>query len=275
MRVFIITMDDPVQTLPFIKKVIEERKDWIVGVAIAKGDRLTIRKKQSKGVYLLSLLMIMGPLHFIKNSFVTLRYKGFHLFGRWLPALKKKTFEGWLEKKHIPVRKVSNVNDPEFLDFLYSQDIDVIINQSQSLLKQPLLDIPKIGVINRHNALLPKNRGRLTPFWVLHKGESETGVSIHFVTKKLDAGKIIVQKRFNVAPDDTFNSLVKKNYTLAPKAMTEALDKLEAGESDFMENDDAKATYNTTPGLKEAFSYRKKLIQRKLTGKNSSLQSSK
>jgi len=58
------------------------------------------------------------------------------------------------------------------------------------------LNIPKIGVLNRHNALLPKNRGRLTPFWVLYKGETETGVSIHFVTEDLDAGDIIVQKKF-------------------------------------------------------------------------------
>jgi methionyl-tRNA formyltransferase len=45
-----------------------------------------------------------------------------------------------------------------------------------------------IGVINRHNALLPKNRGRLTPFWVLYKGEKETGVSIHFIDEGIDSG---------------------------------------------------------------------------------------
>lgn len=72
-------------------------------------------------------------------------------------------------------------------------DVDLIINQNQNILKKELLSIPKIGVINRHNALLPKNMGRLTPFWVLYKGEKVSGVSIHFVTEELNAGDIIVQ----------------------------------------------------------------------------------
>ena len=45
MRIFIITMDDPVYTVPFIREVIEHRKKDIVGVAISKGDRMVIGKK--------------------------------------------------------------------------------------------------------------------------------------------------------------------------------------------------------------------------------------
>src|SRR6056297_3998910 len=61
----------------------------------------------------------------------------------------------------------------------------------------------------RSGDLLPKNRGRLTPFWVLYKGEKETGVSIHFVTEGIDAGEIIVQKKFPITSKDTFNTIVK------------------------------------------------------------------
>lgn len=103
-------------------------------------------------------------------------------------------------------------------------EIDVIINQSQNILKDEILSIPRIGVINRHNSLLPKNRGRLTPFWVLYKGKKETGISIHFVTKQLDAGDITVQKRFPNEKKDNFNTIVKKNYELAPIDMLVALD---------------------------------------------------
>ena len=50
MRIYIITMDDPVQTYQFIKDIIDEKKDQIVGLAIPKGDRLTLAKGKSKWV---------------------------------------------------------------------------------------------------------------------------------------------------------------------------------------------------------------------------------
>ena len=93
---------------------------------------------------------------------------------------------------------------------------------------------------------------------MLYKGESETGVSIHFVEEGIDSGEIIVQERFEVRNDESFGSLVKRNYEIAPAAMVRALDKLAEGTRDFLPNDDAQATYNTVPSLNEALAYRRK-----------------
>ncbi len=262
MRAFIITIDDPVQTNQFIKNVIRERKEWVVGVAISKGSRLTLGKKKSKKQYLFSLLLIMGLKQFVKNSWLVLFNKIMNKLSGRFGWAKKNTFKGWLEQEGIPVKIISSPNAPSFISFLNDQNIDVIINQSSAILKVDLLGVPSIGTINRHNALLPRNRGRLTPFWVLYRGEKETGVSIHFVNEKLDDGPIIVQKRFTVSPKDNFNSLVSKNYQIAPVAMIEALDILASGDGVYQNNDHKKATYNTTPTLKEAFKYRKRRLKR-------------
>ena len=261
MRIFIITMDDPVRTKAFIKQIIDARKKDIVGLAITKGDRLTLAKGKSKFAYVLSLLLIMGPYHFIKNAIVSVFHKVKKL-GNKYGFLPDPTILGYARKKGIPVFNIKTPNRKSFLEELKSLNPDIIINQSQSILGKELLAIPGIGVINRHNALLPKNRGRLTPFWVLYKGESETGVSIHFVEESLDSGEIIVQERFPVTRKDTINSIVKKNYTIAPKAMLKAIELLEIGFKDFLPNDDAKATYNSTPTLKEAWRYRRKKLFR-------------
>jgi len=69
MKIFIITMDDPIQTYQFIKDIIDAKKDEILGLAIPKGNRLTISKGKSKYTYLLSLLLIMGPWSFFWSSF--------------------------------------------------------------------------------------------------------------------------------------------------------------------------------------------------------------
>jgi methionyl-tRNA formyltransferase len=160
------------------------------------------------------------------------------------------------ENLGISTYRISSPNNELFLNELKKIVPDIVINQSQNILKEKLLSIPQIGILNRHNALLPKNRGRLTPFWVKYKGDSETGVSIHFVEKKIDSGAIVVQVRFRVNKNDSIRSIVKRNYEIAPVAMLNALQKLEDGENDFLENSDSDATYNSIPNLKDALRFR-------------------
>lgn len=248
-------MDDPIHTYKFIKDIIEVRKNDIVGLAIAKGNRLTIRKNQSKIKYLFSLLLIMGPYHFFINSITTILHK-FKLFLSKHKLCIDPTIANFAHNLGIKSSNISNPNDPKFIKYLNSLKIDIIINQSQCLLKKDLLSVPALGVLNRHNALLPKNRGRLTPFWVLYKGEKETGVSIHFVEEGLDSGDIIIQKKFLINKNDDFNSVVKKNYKLASKAMIEAIQKIQDNDCNYIENDDNLASYNTIPTLTEALKYR-------------------
>lgn len=256
MRIFIVTMDDPLQTNKFIKQIIQHRKQDIIGLAVPKGDRLTIGKKHSKGGYLLSLFMIMGPIYFMGNAFKVINYKLREQLSKYFPFISSSSIKSYAEGEGIQTYKIKSPNGKKFLNELKEIKPDVIINQSQYLLKKELLSIPKIGVINRHNALLPKNRGRLSPFWVLHKKEKETGVSIHFVEAELDSGDIIVQKKVDVDKKDNFNSLVKKSYQIAADAMLEALDKLENQNFETIQNDDSLATYNSIPTVRDAISYR-------------------
>ncbi len=263
MKLFIITMEDPVYTLPFIKDIIDARAGDIAGVALAvKGNRLTIDKKKSKFAYLISLLLIMGVRYFAKYSFITFGYKIKKKLSKYFKFVADPSILGYANSKGIETFVIENPNKKDFIKMLEEKQVDVIINQSQCILKKKLLNTPSIGVINRHNALLPKNRGRLTPFWVLFNGEKETGVSIHFVESGIDSGEIIVQERFPLDKKDNFNSVVKKNYEVASKAMVKAIDILEKGNYQLIGNNDDVATYNSTPTFKEALRYRVSRIKR-------------
>jgi methionyl-tRNA formyltransferase len=259
MKIHIITMEDPLYTVGFFKEIIEARHKDIVGLTIAKGNRLKIGNKRSKSTYLLSLFLVMGIPCFADYLFQTFWYKLRKRFAFLGPATLAAFSRGY----GIPVDYTDDPNCPEYLERLSAKAPDVIINQSQFIIKKELLSVAPLGMLNRHNALLPKNRGRLTPFWVLYRQERETGVSIHFVDEGLDSGAIVVQKRFPVEPGETFRSLVRKNYVCAPKAMLEALKKIDRGDRDFLENPDSKATYNTIPTLAEAWNYRKRRITAK------------
>ena len=262
MRIVILAMDDPLYTNDFIKEIISNRKkDIILFAYVTKGDRMTIGRDRSKLEYLFSLFFIMGPAAYAKNVYKTIMHK----FKKKLSEnklCKDPTVYNWVQDLGVETKKLTNPNSKKFCEYLKSLKPDVIINQSQSIIKKRLLSIPKIGIINRHNALLPKNRGRLTPFWVLYKGEKETGVSIHFVEEGIDAGDIIVQKKFIITAKDNFNTIVKRNYQIAGEAMLEAIEKLENGFMDFIENNDDEATYNTIPTLKQAWEYRKRNLFR-------------
>lgn len=258
MKIFIISTEDPIKINAFLKKVIVKKKQKVVGLAIVKGSRLTVAKQKSKLKYIISLFLIMGWFSFLKNSIIHVFFKLQKRIARIFPFVKDNSLAAFAAKNGINVTFIQTPNSKKFIEHLKTLNIDVIINQSQSILKKELLSVPAIGTLNRHNALLPKNRGRITPFWVLYKGEKETGVSIHLVEESLDSGEIIVQERYPVSSKDTFNTLVDKNYQIAPGAMIKALDMLENGVREFIPNNDSEATYNTTPTLKEAWEYRKK-----------------
>jgi len=71
--------------------------------------------------------------------------------------------------------------------------------------------------INIHPSLLPKYRGRNPMFWALLEGETRAGVTAHYMTARVDGGDIIVQKSFDIMPEDT-------GFTLHRKAMRHAAD---------------------------------------------------
>lgn len=249
-------MDDPLLTNNFMKKIIDRRKNDIIGLAVSKGTRLRIPKSKSKFGYLISLLLIMGVVSFLKNSILMAIFTTKKIFSLISPKLKSPSILEYAAHKGIKTYYTDTVNKRDFLQILEKIKPDIIINQAQDILKKEFLSIPTIGVLNRHNSLLPKNRGRLSPFWAIYKGEKQTGVSIHFVTEKIDEGDIVVQEKFSISKRDNFNTIVKKSYKIAPEAMLKALDVIEKGNYKRISNDNMLATYNSIPCIKNALKYR-------------------
>ncbi|MEN9867760.1 MAG: hypothetical protein RL748_3350, partial [Pseudomonadota bacterium] len=71
------------------------------------------------------------------------------------------------------------------------------------MLPMSLLDLARQGAYNLHGSLLPKYRGRVPVNWAVLHGETETGITLHQMTAKADAGDIIDQVSVPILPDDT------------------------------------------------------------------------
>ena len=82
-------------------------------------------------------------------------------------------------------------------------------------------------IINIHPSLLPKYKGLNTHSRAINNGDKFSGCTVHYVTAKLDSGKIIVQKKIRVAAIDNQASLAKKvlkqEHKLYPAAIMKIL----------------------------------------------------
>lgn len=81
-------------------------------------------------------------------------------------------------------------------------------------------------ILNVHPSLLPKYAGGMdinVHEEVLKNKDTETGCTIHFVNEVVDAGPILIQKKCDVDPDDTVDSLKTKVQTLEGEAFIEAI----------------------------------------------------
>jgi len=78
-------------------------------------------------------------------------------------------------------------------------------------------------IVNIHPSLLPKYKGLNTHKRALKNKEKFAGCTVHYVTAKLDSGKIILQKKVKIKKKDTVNSLkkkiLKKEHQLYPSAI--------------------------------------------------------
>ena len=111
----------------------------------------------------------------------------------------------------IPVFAPESVNHPVWVNRIRAMKPDYIFSfYYRDMLGGEILSIPSKGAINLHGSLLPKYRGRVPLNWAIINGETEAGVTLHYMTRKADAGDIISQEKFAITDDDTAKTVFDK-----------------------------------------------------------------
>jgi methionyl-tRNA formyltransferase len=134
------------------------------------------------------------------------------------------------EDRGIPVFTPDNLREPELIERIAAYEPDYLFSfYYRLMLPKEVLEIPRIAPLNLHGSLLPKFRGRCPVNWVLIEGEEKTGVTLHVMEVKPDAGDIVAQKEVGVAFEDTAHTLALKLATAARMLLRETLPLLESG----------------------------------------------
>jgi methionyl-tRNA formyltransferase len=121
-------------------------------------------------------------------------------------------------------------------------DVIVVMAYGQ-ILPRSVLEIPRVACLNLHASLLPRHRGAAPIQAAIIAGDRETGISVMYMDEGLDTGDVQLQKRFEIAPDETGGSLHDRLAVLAPDALKEALTQLQAGTAPRIPQDSSAATY--------------------------------
>lgn len=144
----------------------------------------------------------------------------------------------------IPVHAPEDANHPLWIERIAKLNPEYIFSfYYRNLLSEPLLATARKGAFNLHGSLLPKYRGRAPANWVLVNGETETGVTLHRMVKRADAGAILAQQKVTIERTDTGLSLHAKLREAATALLRDALPQLAQGKLIETAQDDSKATY--------------------------------
>ena len=127
-----------------------------------------------------------------------------------------------IEKKIVNFN--NNFSENKILNYINKKNIKFIcLAGFMKILSKNFIGKFKGKIVNIHPSLLPKYKGLNTHKRALKNKEKFSGCTVHYVTNKLDSGKVIFQKKVKIKKNDTVNSLkkkvLKKEHQIYPSAI--------------------------------------------------------
>ena len=240
MKIQILTQEDAFY-IPRILDLLFERRSDVVGVAIVPGEL--------QPGHVQRYFRMMGVRDFSLQLVNLLWHRVMDLLARVLHLSHSYSVAGAARRARVPCAVVPRVNAPEFLARLREQGVDLVVSVAcPQKLSPALLALPGHGCINLHGALLPRYQGVLPSFWVLAKGERETGVTVHWMDEQLDHGDMLLQRTLSIEPHDTVHSLVLRSKVgLGRYLLVEAIELIERGAAPRLPMDPSQASYLSYP----------------------------
>lgn len=129
-------------------------------------------------------------------------------------------------------------------EYIIEKNPDIIITCAYGqILPSSLLDYPKYGCINVHGSLLPRLRGGAPIHHAIINGDKETGITIMYMDKKMDAGDIISQKSLEIKNTDNLDSVYSSLSTLGSELLIETLPSIINGTNNRIKQNENEVTF--------------------------------
>ncbi|MGH7658779.1 MAG: methionyl-tRNA formyltransferase, partial [Gemmatimonadales bacterium] len=150
--------------------------------------------------------------------------------GRSRSRLVPSTIKETAQDLGLPVLQPERPSGDVFQATLRRLDLDLgIVVAYGHILRQEVLEIPRLGMINVHASLLPRLRGAAPIEWAILNGDHETGVSIMQMTAGLDSGPVLQSDHTPIGKTETKGELRSRLAHLGSVALDEVLRNIDGG----------------------------------------------
>jgi len=128
-----------------------------------------------------------------------------------LPAPRGSSLACLAQDHAIPLHAMADINGAAAHALLRRLRPDLIVSlHFDQILTAETLALARLGGINLHPSLLPRHRGPLPAFWAMAEGNAATGVSIHRMTPRIDAGAVLAQQGVSLPPGATVSAATRR-----------------------------------------------------------------
>jgi methionyl-tRNA formyltransferase/LmbE family N-acetylglucosaminyl deacetylase len=121
-------------------------------------------------------------------------------------------------------------------------DVIVVVGFSQ-VIPSAILDVPPLGVIGFHSAVLPGRRGCAPLIWAVVDGLTETGVTMFYMDEGIDTGDVIAVERFRIEQDDFAADVLRKADDATIRLLEGHLDAILDGSAPRTPQPEGRSTY--------------------------------
>ena len=167
----------------------------------------------------------------------------------WLMARRS---EKYYERPPPPWGDITDKNAPAGVSLIFARDKDAVASLLRGLepdvvlcwgfswkLPQEALDVPRLGSVNQHPALLPRHRGPIPMAWALREGDGQFGLTWHRMDADLDTGAILAQSTLPIKDEWTTiyemgPSILQATFELLPQVF----ERLAAGDPGDPQSDE-------------------------------------
>ena len=152
-------------------------------------------------------------------------------------------------KRDIPCYRNIDINSEKFFSILKKESIDIVfLLWWPKIVKERIINQAKVGFVNLHPSLLPYNRGKHPYYWSIVEN-TPAGVSIHFITKKIDDGSIIAQKEIPTDITTTGETLYNRSIEEIINLFKEYYLKILSGNIKTTRQEDRESTFHLSKEL--------------------------
>lgn len=150
----------------------------------------------------------------------------------------------WARTHDVPLLDATSGCDSDLANQLKRLRPDVIcVSAFPWLLDREILQTAGQAALNVHASLLPRHRGPNPLLWVYCRNDRRTGVTVHGMNERADAGAIFAQEAFDLPRGFPVDRLYARKASLGGELLLRVLEQLESGEARSTPQEETLASY--------------------------------